>query len=237
MEVEKRKQIVSMLISISVFVCIMSVWKVVDCQLPIPTKFDGFVYKGRGVHDDAILIEAFLDPVCPVSRESWPPLKQAFDHYGHRLSLIIHIFPLPYHDSSFSASRALHIVNRVNASVTYEALETLFQNQEKFYNKEVYKKSKQSTDHLIAKLVAKVLGNNSLSVIESGFEDKQTELAARFSFKYGCSRGVIVTPSFFVNGFQLPNAGSAVDFEGWRNIIDPLVEVRGQREDIPHYFQ
>lgn len=61
-----------------------------------PAKFDGFVY-GNHSHDlDTILIEAFYDPVCPDSRDSWPPLKKALDHYGSRVRLVIHLLPLPW---------------------------------------------------------------------------------------------------------------------------------------------
>lgn len=70
----------------------------VDAQTPIPPKYDGFLYKSVSGADlgftNTILIEAFLDPVCPDSRDSWPPLKQALDYSG-RVSLIVHPFPLP----------------------------------------------------------------------------------------------------------------------------------------------
>ena len=40
--------------------------------------------------------------------------------------------------------------------------------------------------------------------------------------QYGCSRGVYGTPFFFVNGFLLPVSDDAIDYDGWRKIIDPL---------------
>lgn len=68
----------------------------VHAQLIPPSKPDGFVYPpGRRVDPDTILIEAFYDPVCPYSRDSWPPLKQALKHYGSRVSLLLHLLPLP----------------------------------------------------------------------------------------------------------------------------------------------
>ncbi|XP_010266875.1 PREDICTED: uncharacterized protein LOC104604287 [Nelumbo nucifera] len=228
MGLEKPRQGISMLISASVFVCISLLLCTVDAQLSIPAKYDGFVYKDRRVHDDTIVIEAFLDPVCPDSRDSWPPLKQALEYYGPRLWLLVHPFPLPYHDNAFSTSRALHIVNKLNASVTYQVLEMFFKHQEIFYNRETYNKSKQSVDHLIGKFVAEVLGKDLLSEIESGFSDRKTDLATRVSFKYGCSRGVTGTPFFFVNGFPLPDPGSAIDYKGWKNIIDPLIGAQSQ---------
>lgn len=58
-----------------------------------------------------------------------------------------------------------------------------------------------------------------------------------FLSQYGCSRGVTGTPFFFVNGFPLPDAGSAIDYEGWRKIIDPLVGERDvKKEESLHFF-
>ncbi|CAA3020825.1 Hypothetical predicted protein [Olea europaea subsp. europaea] len=101
----------------------------IDAQVPIPPKLDGFWYENRPSEADSIFIEAFFDPVCPDSRDSWPGLKQALHHYGSRVTLLVHTFPLPYHDNAFVSSRALHIVNKLNSSATYDLLEAFFQHQ------------------------------------------------------------------------------------------------------------
>ncbi|XP_068646764.1 uncharacterized protein [Aristolochia californica] len=212
----------------------------IAAQTSIPPKYDGFVYKGKGAHGgallDSIIVEAFFDPVCPDSRDSWPPLKQVLKYYSHRISLIVHPFPLPYHDNAFVSSRALHIANKLNASTTYPLLEKFFKHQEKFYNKPTHNISRASVVSLISKFMTKVLGNSSLPDIESGFLDTKTDHATRVSFKYGCSRGVIGTPFFFVNGFPLPDAGSALGYNKWRSIIDPLVNDNTEMTKEPFHF-
>lgn len=42
--------------------------------------------------------------------------------------------------------------------------------------------------------------------------------------QYSASRGVYGTPTFYVNGFVLPDAGSPLDFGGWKKVLDPLVQ-------------
>ena len=69
-------------------------WIVTAQSLP-PAKQDGFFYKNNRVNSDTIIIEAFFDPVCPDSRDAWPPLKHAVEHYGPRVSLVVHLLPLP----------------------------------------------------------------------------------------------------------------------------------------------
>ncbi|MCL7035801.1 hypothetical protein MKW94_029589 [Papaver nudicaule] len=51
-----------------------------EAALTPPAKFDGFVYNKAVPSEDTIVIEAFFDPVCPDSRDAWPPLKSALQH-------------------------------------------------------------------------------------------------------------------------------------------------------------
>jgi hypothetical protein len=74
-------------------------WACCGCldQIPIPARTDGFVY-GRTppTWGGTVLVEAFFDPVCPDSREAWPPLKKAVEQYGASVSVVVHLFPLPW---------------------------------------------------------------------------------------------------------------------------------------------
>ncbi|RWR85078.1 aspartyl protease family protein 1-like protein [Cinnamomum micranthum f. kanehirae] len=210
---------------------------VVDGQVPIPPRYDGFVYrKSQGT--ESIVVEAFFDPLCPDSRDAWPPLKQALTYYAcnrYSLSLIVHPFPLPYHDNAFVACRALHIANGLNTSTTYPLLELFFKYQGWYYNKPTHTMSRAAVVDRMVKLVVEAVGNSSLSTIESGFVDAKTDSATRISFKYGCSRGVTGTPYFFVNGFPLPGSGSALNYDKWRSILDPLLRQRKETEPL-HFF-
>nr|XP_043632896.1 uncharacterized protein LOC122604061 [Erigeron canadensis] len=196
----------------------------------IPSRYDGFVYKKRAASTATVMIEAFYDPVCPDSRDSWPPLKQAVDHYGPAVvSLIVHTFPLPYHDNAFVTSRALHIVNELNTSLTYHLLEAFFKHQEQFYNAPTINMSRQAVLDQVIGFASGTLGNSLKSAITSGFKDSKTGTKTRVSFKYGCSRGVYGTPFFFINGFVLPfNDDAPIDFDGWKKIIDPLIANKHQ---------
>ncbi|KAJ6813090.1 uncharacterized protein M6B38_145380 [Iris pallida] len=96
--------------------------------------------------------------------------------------------------------------------------------------------SRTSIVNDMAKFAARALGK-SLPMFQSGFKDPKTDEATRVSFKYGCSRGVTGTPYFFVNGFALPGSGSALDYETWRSIIDPLLEsLQGRSEQALFEF-
>ncbi|KAL5723074.1 hypothetical protein ACHQM5_006518 [Ranunculus cassubicifolius] len=189
----------------------------------IPQKMDGFAYKYGPQLEKSLLVEAFLDPVCPDSRDAWSPLYKILNHYGDRLWLIVHPFPLPYHDNSFLISRVLHIVHSLKSSETFRVLDLLLTNQEIFYNRETRDLSRDEVVDRVVNLVGNEGYSSFMSGIRSGLNDSETDLLTRVSFKYGCLRGVFGTPTFFVNGFPLPDSGSALDYNGWRKIIDPLL--------------
>ncbi|KAI6690838.1 hypothetical protein NL676_027666 [Syzygium grande] len=198
-------------------------------SLPPPRR-DGFVYTDGPVDSDTVVVEAFLDPVCPDSRDAWPPLKQALQYYGPRVWLVVHLLPLPYHDNAYVASRALHIVNALNTSATFHLLEMFFMQQERFYNDPTKNMSRAAIVNSIVKFAAQAVGYSYYSSIAAGFNDRQTDLKTRVSFKYSTSKGVYATPSFFLNGFLLPDNGSPIDYKGWRSFIDPLIAAQGQRK-------
>lgn len=215
--------------------CLVLEVKVFADYIP-PARLDGFVYRNQHL-PDSILIEAFYDPVCSDSRDSWPPLKQALTHYGSRVSLVVHLLPLPYHDNAFAASRALHIVNALNRSATFSMLEGFFEHQEKFNSAQTKNLSRASIEDEIVKSVTKVIGSSHYNSIKQGFNDRKTDLQTRVSFKYAASRGVSGTPYFYVNGFLLPDAGSALDYKAWRKVIDPLIGAKSVKsEQSLHFF-
>ncbi|XP_057435090.1 uncharacterized protein LOC130727848 [Lotus japonicus] len=204
-----------------------------------PAKPDGFVYLNRrSFNFDSILIEAFYDPLCPDSRDSWPPLKQALHDYGSGVSLVVHLLPLPYHDNAYVASRALHVVNALNSSATFPLLELLFKDQEKFYGAQTRNLSRASIQEEFVKSATEVIGSSFYTSVKNGFNDSKTDHQTRISFKYAASRGVYGTPFFYVNGFLLPDVGDSIDYKTWKKIIDPLVgaEKNVKNEESLHFF-
>ncbi|CAN6934849.1 unnamed protein product [Brassica oleracea] len=84
----------------------------------------------------------------------------------------------------------------------------------------------------LVKLGTVTLGSSYHYPLKSSFRNSKSDLDTRVSFKYSGSRGVSSTPTFYVNGFELLDAGSPIDFEGWKNTIDPLVNPRELNEKI-----
>lgn len=219
------------------FICLLFFGSV-NAQISIPSKPSGFWYSEKSGDANSILIEAFFDPVCPDSRDSWPPLKQAIHHYGTpAISLAAYTFPLPYHDNAYLTSRALHIVNELNVSSTYKLLEAFFHHQDRFYGHATENFTRAHVRDQVANFAGEVVGRSYTSAIKLGFTQIKTDLNTRFAFKYGGIKGVYGIPFFFVNGFPLPDAGSAIDFQGWKKFLDPLIKnKKGKRGMSAHHY-
>ncbi|CAL5028509.1 unnamed protein product [Urochloa decumbens] len=140
------------------------------------------------------------------------------------MSVVVHLFPLPYHSYSFIACRSIHTVNKINPSFVYPLLEKFFKCQEGYYNQPTYAKSRATVvDEITKNLVASIIGETNLAKYKAGFNDSQSDQAARISFKNGCARGVTGTPYFFVNGIPINVSGSPLGYKYWISILDPLV--------------
>ena len=71
--------------------------------VPIPTVVDGLLI---GNITATFQLEAFIDLLCPDSQAAWHVLKRVInDTQSSGVSLRVHIFPLPYHDSAFTFAR------------------------------------------------------------------------------------------------------------------------------------
>ncbi|KAI4968109.1 uncharacterized protein LOC123424516 [Hordeum vulgare subsp. vulgare] len=197
-------------------------------QVPVPARTVGFVYGGQAwapAWGEAVVVEAFFDPLCPDSRDAWPPLQRAADHFGaRRVAVVVHLFPLPYHSNAFIACRSIHAAHKLNASAVYPLLEKFFKYQEDYYNAPTYIKTRAAVVAEIANnLVTPIIGEANLAAYIAGFNDSRSDQAARISFKFGCARGVTGTPYYFVNGIPLNDLDFPLNYDKWISTLDPLV--------------
>lgn len=59
----------------------------------IPVRYDGFVLNPDA--RNAVVLEKFIDPLCPDCKQAWPVIQEVLEHYGPVLKFIGHPFPNP----------------------------------------------------------------------------------------------------------------------------------------------
>jgi hypothetical protein len=192
----------------------------VMAQTPIPNRPDGYTNGPAGA---PVVIDAFVDMLCPDSAATWPMLLELPEHYGDNLQLNFHTFPLPYHTWSFIANQGVHVIySLTNLTNTYAYAKQMFLDQSTWYNANTMG---LSTDDVVKSLAQWVESNNFASADDftKGINDDNLNWDTRVSWKYGCSRGITGTPNILVNGVLISSFDPSWNLTDWESVIDPLL--------------
>lgn len=204
--------------------CLSAVGKV-DAQFAIPARYDGFALSGpKTTHP--VVIEAFFDLLCPSCKDAWPVLREVSRSYPKTdVQIIVHPFPAPFHHNAFFAARGMHIAASLNGSLAYPWMELVYAAQDEFGAAAT---ADETPNAVVAKFAALAprLGLDRAAFLD-GFSDLQTDALARTSFKYGCSRGVVATPTFLVNGVAVQGADDTWRLRDWKVLLDPFFPQSG----------
>ncbi|CAF1460582.1 unnamed protein product [Rotaria sordida] len=208
----------------------------ISAQVPIPSRPDG--YGVGGPADAHVVVEMFLDPLCPGCKASWPTVLQVIQAYGTRIHLRIHTFPLPYHTNSFVASQGLHVVANVtnrNLDAIFQYTTKVFENQQMWYNDATKTMTMPQVIDSLATFIDSI-GLVTKDKFLAGMANDDINGETRISWKYACSRGVAGTPTFLINGVTT-SANSAWSLDDWKSVIDPILasneKVSSQIKDCP----
>jgi protein-disulfide isomerase len=161
----------------------------VSAQVPIPSRPDG--YGVGGPADAHVVVEMFLDPLCPGCKAAWPTVLQVIQAYGTRIHVRIHTFPLPYHTNSFVASQGLHVVANVtegNLDTIYKYATKVFDNQAFWYNDATKTMTMPQVVDSLAAYVDRT-GIVAKDKFSAGMVSADINYETRVSWKYACSRG------------------------------------------------
>lgn len=149
----------------------------------------------KGAFSAQITIVEFLDPECEACAATYPMVKKIFEEYKSDIRLVVRY--MTYHQNS---KYVANILEGARAEDKYwEALELLFQSQDKWANHH------NPNPDLIPEILQPLKLNIKKIVADAknGKYDKQiTE-----DTEDGKAVGVRGTPTFFVNGHQVQELG------------------------------
>jgi protein-disulfide isomerase len=161
----------------------------VSAQVPIPSRPDG--YGVGGPADAHVVVEMFLDLLCPDCKAAWPTVLQVIAAYGTRIHFRIHTFPLPYHTNAFVVSQGLHVVaNATNRNLDsiFQYATKIFENQQMWYNDATKTMTMPQVVDSLASFVDKT-GLVTKDKFSAGMASDDLNDETRISWKYACSRG------------------------------------------------
>lgn len=192
-----------------------------SAQMPIPKRMVGYVY--NQVSSDApIHLDIHMGPLCPDSAEAHPNAKAVAVHYGSKLRLTLHMFPLPYHHQAYLTGIGAHVVDHVTSKkMTYDWFAAIYAGLDELSNDATANMTEPEVIGLLASFAEKCC-NISLDAFESQMAIKDYESETRTDWKYSCSRGVSGTPTYFLNDVPIA-AEQTWTLEDWKKVIDPLL--------------
>eukprot|EP00753_Platysulcus_tardus_P015232 PLAT493.1.p2 GENE.PLAT493.1~~PLAT493.1.p2 ORF type:complete len:270 (-),score=119.25 PLAT493.1:264-1073(-) len=197
-------------------------------QIPIPPRPLGIA---QGALDAPVVLETFMDQLCPDSAVAWPTMLQVLNHYGKdKLRLLFHVFPLPYHHNSYFASMGLkYLQAQGNESATLDWISLVFKNRAQFLPPTTPSMTAEQVQASYGKLAA-TLGIDGAD-FTAALSNRTYDLDLRTAWKYACTRAVAETPTFMVNGVVV--AGEATwTLSDWEIVLDPIYQESGL--PLPH---
>jgi predicted DsbA family dithiol-disulfide isomerase len=177
--------------------------------VPLPNTYDGFKL---GSPSAPVLLEAFLDLLCPDCAAAFPTLQQVAAAYGpSRLQFILHVFPLPYHTYAFLGAQGAQVIKSVNGTdaAVFDFAAAMFNGaQQSFWNDATANMTSGQVATAYGALVAGLDVGVSAAAFAAGMADDDLNEDARISWKYACSR--YTTGEAACAGLQTQTAATAV---------------------------
>ncbi|KAE9245723.1 hypothetical protein PF002_g7109 [Phytophthora fragariae] len=195
--------------------------------LRIPRKMPGFTL-GGGSADAGVQLESYIDLLCPDSKSAYPGLKKLVEHYERdELRVRFVLFPLPYHQHAFATAEAAFTITTTLGDASFTKwLETIYANQDIFWNKATKDLSPVQVVEKLKKLAQKTfpsLTDEQWDKQMTGHGGTDVDDQTREAWKYTCSRGMSGTPMYTLNGVPFV-ADADWTFDQWFKVVDPLVK-------------
>ncbi|WP_093266461.1 DsbA family protein [Saccharopolyspora shandongensis] len=156
---------------------------------------------------DRVTVVEFLDLECEACRAAYPAVETLRQEYSGRVTFVMRYFPIPSHRNADLAARSVEAAGRQGK------LEAMYR---KMYETQA-QWGDQQVDHRPTFVgFARELGLD-VAAFEAELDSPATAERVQADFQDGLSIGVQGTPTFYVNGIQLPRMPT---YEALRTAIE-----------------
>ncbi|KPC71740.1 thioredoxin domain-containing protein [Streptomyces sp. NPDC006349] len=154
-----------------------------------------------------LTIVEFLDFECEACRAMYPIVEKLRAEYGDRVTFVARYFPMPGHRNAEPAARAAEAAARQDKFE--EMYDKLFTTQEEWGESQEWKED-------VFRGYARQLGLN-MQRFDADLADPEVAGRVQADQRDGLGLHVQGTPTFFVDGTQIPTPGS---YEAFKSLID-----------------
>ena len=202
--------------------------------VPFPPTPDGY---SIGSSNPILWIEAWLDLACSDCQASYPIIYAALQSYNIKtnpdLKFTAHLFPLPYHRNAFILAQGARIIgdNAVNQQDVWDYFNLIFTNQAQFSGASTYNTTQYDVETNLSYIVSNALPQYNYTFFLNGLSNSTYNSEARVSWKYGCTRGVAGTPTYFANGIMIDGAEDFNNTKNWTDFFDQFFQFSNSSSD------
>eukprot|EP00698_Gefionella_okellyi_P004609 TRINITY_DN14214_c0_g1_i1.p1 TRINITY_DN14214_c0_g1~~TRINITY_DN14214_c0_g1_i1.p1 ORF type:complete len:190 (+),score=35.18 TRINITY_DN14214_c0_g1_i1:175-744(+) len=169
-----------------------------------------------------IVVEAFLDYLCPFSKKAYPRLKELVEHYQGQVAVRVINWLQPWHPQCFVVLRgAMAALQAGGIDAYWRASDQLFDAYDSFKDEVVATESRVQTEARIAAIVTEKAGVES-AAYAAALKDSNLDMLIKFQQRYGRQNAIHVSPSFLINGLFCAEASSGWTLTDWKAVLDPL---------------
>lgn len=171
-------------------------------------------------------IELFLDLCCPFSKKMFQVVAGSVAPANTgKAAFLLRQVPQPWHpQSSYMHEAAMAVLSVAGPEKYMSYVSAVFENQEKFFDDQVWDKSRCEIYTELASLAAP-LGVDPEAVMEKlrtgkGNSGNAVTQNLKWATKLHRVRGVHVTPTAYLNGLEAGVISSGWSPEEWQNFVD-----------------
>jgi len=189
---------------------------------PVPAYPSGY---RLGSGDAPLQIEAFIDLECPFSKKAWPTLLGLINREpGDRLAITAQPTILCDHRQSWDLTKTITAVADPDPLKGWKFISHLFQNRDRYNSEAFATKTHQDLWALIRTLIQEFDDTLPADQLVKDITDEGSAIASRAktSIRYAISRGVWSTPTFFINGSEVPQLESSSTLKDWHTFLNDL---------------
>jgi protein-disulfide isomerase len=177
-----------------------------------------------GSGDALVQVEAFVDIECPFSKKAWPTLLDVANHYSEtEVSLTVYPYILCDHRQSWDITKAAVLLAQGDPMRFWQFFGYLYMRQDEYANQAFDKKARVDLYDLLAAYAADFADQTDKSAFLQQLNSDAVENQAKMPIRYGITRGVWSTPTFFINGAESTDLSSSSTIADWQQRLDNLL--------------
>ena len=181
------------------------------------------------------IIEVFVDYVCPFSAKLFKTLHQSimpFLKKNNNIELIFRHQVQPWHPQSTLTHETALAVGKLDPSKFLPFSAALFEHQEKFFDMNVYNKSRSQIYEELAEFAESSVGVKKKSILDllsyvpsdTGSKNNGNHITeeVKWCIKYSRHNQVHVSPSVLIDGMISSNISSSSLLPDWKKVIQSI---------------